>query len=271
MTKKPSSEKKHVKSAVSVWAEFDELGALDNAIARLEEAGAPPNFVCITGKHPHRRGHLYFQLTERTSELERVTRLNRALGEALNGDHVFNFDRVMRLPGTVAWPIPSKPGRVPELTRLVRQGIRDERYSLEELEALFGSIAPAGRHDAEPVATPVQSSNDRAVAWARAALVEEVAQVTTAAPHTGNITLARSAFKIGQLVGANLLCREEAEVALLAAGLSRGLTRSECKATISRQLTEGARTPRYPEPLPAAANEPGAVVHEPLSAGALRL
>jgi putative DNA primase/helicase len=248
MKREGRSKKKHVEFAVSVWADFDEPGTLDDALVRLQAAGAPPNFVTITGEHPHRRGHVYFQLAERTYDLERVTRLNRALATPFNGDHVFNIDRLMRFPASVAWPIPGKPDRVPEVTHLVHQGTRDERYSIDELEALLSAFAPTVPDTQKrAAAVPVQSADDRAIAWARAALNEEVSLVATAVPTTRNITLIRGAYKIGQLVGAGFLDRQEAEVALLAAGLSSGLTRSECVARISRQLSEGERNPRYPD------------------------
>ncbi len=81
-------------------------------------------------------------------------------------------------------------------------------------------------------------------AWARGALRRERALVAAAAPGTGNTTLNRAAFRLGQLAAAGLLDAEEVRGALLAAACGRGTPEREARATVESGLKGGAAKPR---------------------------
>ncbi len=76
------------------------------------------------------------------------------------------------------------------------------------------------------------------------ALAEELQRVRTSAPNTHNDTLNRSAYSLGQLVGAGLLSESEVEQALLSAALDVGQGEGEAIATIRSGLRGGIAKPR---------------------------
>jgi hypothetical protein len=81
-------------------------------------------------------------------------------------------------------------------------------------------------------------------AWAAGALRAECAAVASAARGTGNQTLNRAAFRLGQLVAAGLLDPEQVRARLLAAATGRGTPAREARATIASGLTAAAAKPR---------------------------
>jgi hypothetical protein len=87
------------------------------------------------------------------------------------------------------------------------------------------------------------SGGDRAARYLQAALDGELAQVA-GARETRNNTLNRSAFRLGQLVGAGLGDAAQITDALLAAALTAGLGEREARATIASGLTAGRAHPR---------------------------
>lgn len=126
-------------SCVACWADFDEDGALDRALAKCSELGIPPNIVVLTGEHPHKRGQMWWVLDEPCDELDRHKVVQKNLARILGGDPtVTNPSRIMRICGSVAWPI--KSGRKLEQTRLAEVDQREANYLIEEIErALLSS------------------------------------------------------------------------------------------------------------------------------------
>jgi AAA domain len=87
------------------------------ATARISyrHRGCPPTGVVVTGRHPHVRAQMLWRLETPERDPEVCRRQNRALADALGGDpSVVNPGRVMRLGGSVAWPV--KPDRIVERT-----------------------------------------------------------------------------------------------------------------------------------------------------------
>jgi hypothetical protein len=80
--------------------------------------------------------------------------------------------------------------------------------------------------------------------YAAKAFAEELQRVRTSAPDTHNDTLNRSAYSLGQLVGAGLLNEGEVEQALLGAALDVGQGEGEAIATIRSGLRGGIAKPR---------------------------
>jgi len=106
-----------------------------------------PTLVVVTGREPHTRAQLWWRLDEPVTDTAQWPELLKSMSAAMDADtSVTNPARVMRLAGTVAWPV--KPGRTVELTSIVP--LREpgqSRYTMEALSAAFP--APAA-----PVAAP---------------------------------------------------------------------------------------------------------------------
>ncbi|HET7486660.1 MAG TPA: bifunctional DNA primase/polymerase [Acidimicrobiales bacterium] len=88
-------------------------------------------------------------------------------------------------------------------------------------------------------------------AWAAAALDGEARRVAAAAVGQRNHTLNRSAFVLGQLVGAGHLDAGEVTAVLHQAAGAAGLGEREAAATVASGLAAGERLPRHPAPRPA--------------------
>ncbi|MFJ6726033.1 bifunctional DNA primase/polymerase [Streptomyces sp. NPDC091281] len=82
---------------------------------------------------------------------------------------------------------------------------------------------------------------------ALAALESECAVVATAPDHQRNITLNRSAFKVGRFVAWGDLPRHVVEDAFQGAGEAAGLTAAECRSTIRSALDSSLRKIRARE------------------------
>jgi AAA domain len=90
------------------------------ATARISyrHRGCPPTGVVVTGRHPHVRAQMLWRLETPERNPEICRQQNRALADALGGDpSVVNPGRVMRLGGSVAWPV--KPDRIVERTEFL--------------------------------------------------------------------------------------------------------------------------------------------------------
>ena len=88
------------------------------ATINYRHRGCPPTGVVITGRHPHVRAQMLWRLKAPVRDAGDCRRQNLALAEALGGDtSVVNPSRVMRLGGSIAWPV--KQGRVIERTEFL--------------------------------------------------------------------------------------------------------------------------------------------------------
>jgi hypothetical protein len=99
--------------------------------------GCPATGVVITGRHPHMRAHMLWRLRAPLRDADACRRQNLALAQALGGDpSVVNPSRVLRLGGSIAWPL--KEGRVIERTEFLdfNDG-RPKQYLAEEIAKAF--------------------------------------------------------------------------------------------------------------------------------------
>jgi Bifunctional DNA primase/polymerase, N-terminal len=103
------------------------------------------------------------------------------------------------------------------------------------------AASPASDH---PEALPVRLRTDDAPAYAAAAVEREARIVAAAPPGQRNHQLNRSAFKLGQLVGAGLLDEETITAALVDAGLAAGPGERKIRSTISSGVRAGMQAPR---------------------------
>jgi hypothetical protein len=104
-----------------------------------------------------------------------------------------------------------------------------------------------GPAPAPPPPAPVPRYLD-AGHWARAALHAELGRVHSAGQGSRNHALNRAAFSLGQLVGAGHLANDVVRDALVAAGLSSGLSSREVRTTVASGLRAGSNLPRHPPP-----------------------
>jgi hypothetical protein len=102
-------------AATANYCDLDDAGAAEAAIARYEHCR--PTLAVITGKHPYLRAQLWWRLEAPERNPLVLREHNLAIARHLDGDtSVVNPSRVMRLAGSVAWPL--KEGRVLEQTCL---------------------------------------------------------------------------------------------------------------------------------------------------------
>lgn len=109
-------------SLTAAYVDLDEPGVASKAREIYGAVG--PTLVVITGQHPHFRAQLWWRLDEPEADPDKSRSLNKHLAVALSGDEtVVNPSRVMRLGGSIAWPV--KPGRVAEVTEVQLLGRPD--------------------------------------------------------------------------------------------------------------------------------------------------
>lgn len=131
----------------AVYTDLDDQGATAAAKDVYGES-AKPTMVVVTGREPHTRAQLWWRLDEPITDPAAWPDLLRGMAKAMGGDpSVCNAGRVMRLAGTVAWPV--KEGRTAtELTAIVPlQRPGQSAYSAGHLASAFppvASSAPGG-------------------------------------------------------------------------------------------------------------------------------
>ncbi|GLW51586.1 hypothetical protein Stsp02_72470 [Streptomyces sp. NBRC 14336] len=105
---------------------------------------------------------------------------------------------------------------------------------------LLSILRPAPARPVGPLRFPAVDGTRAA----RAALEAECKAVAAAPDGVRNVTLNRSAFKVGRFVAWGDLPRHVAEAAFQAAGETAGLTVAECRATVRSALDSSLRTAR---------------------------
>ena len=111
--------------------------------------------------------------------------------------------------------------------------------------------------------SPVATSPERALAYARAALLRELATTETAPESTRYDQGYKSGCALGELVAAGLLPFEATKAALIEASIKSGLTRSKATETVSNGMNKTKCKPRtIPEQLTPHIS-PGNPSHNP--------
>lgn len=123
------------------YVDLDDPGAA--AAAKDIYGSAKPTMVVMTGREPHTRAQLWWRLSEVVTDAAAWPASLRGMAAAMHGDStVTNPGRVMRLAGSIAWPV--KDGRVIERTSIVP--IREPgllQYMPEHLTRLFPPVGEA--------------------------------------------------------------------------------------------------------------------------------
>jgi hypothetical protein len=151
---------RHPNTAPFGRAKDDDASILTAAYVDLDDPGAAtaakdiygalkPTLIVVTGREPHTRAQLWWRLDAPYTDRSQWPELLKGMSIAMGADtSVTNPSRVMRLAGTVAWPV--KPSRVIEQTGIV--SLREpgqSAYSTAVLSAAFPKQA-----DPEPSAAP---------------------------------------------------------------------------------------------------------------------
>jgi hypothetical protein len=244
------TEDRHTICTRWVWADFDDEGALETALARFDAIDAAPNWVTLTGEIPHRRGQCFWRLDD-DAPLEQHRLLLSDICARFGGDKsVVNPGRVMRIAGSLAWPC--KPGRVLERTGALNDHTRHASYSFATLAKTLspgrapGQGAPHGHGAPPPVYRPFEPIRGTD-AYARAVLERELAAVASAGKGTRNMALFRAAARLGELAAAAMVPAETVAAGLLAAAEASGLIRDDgrraAEATIASGLRRGFENP----------------------------
>lgn len=109
--------------------------------AKEKYKNCPPTCIVVTGRHPRKRLQLWWRLHEPDRDLSRARAQNAALAATFDGDRtVVNPSRVMRLAGSVAWPI--KQDRVAELTELHFPKDHPKSYPDGQVQKAFPPTVP---------------------------------------------------------------------------------------------------------------------------------
>ncbi len=126
--------------APGYWADLDDAEAVRTA--RQKCGRAPANIGVVTGRTPHPRAQLYWRCEEAITDPKALRETNAAIAAALGADPaVVNPGHIMRLPGSIAWPV--KSGRIAELVELQTWNDRPPAYVEGEVVSAFPLDASA--------------------------------------------------------------------------------------------------------------------------------
>lgn len=131
------ASKQHFCASAHFWVDCDNAGDYERLVASCKEHQLQPNLEVITGTQPHLRAQVFFKCASSMTEGKQLERGNTALRDLFGSDNVQNYDRLMRVAGTISYPKPEKVARgyVTELTT-VRSSVNAPDYSVEKLCSL---------------------------------------------------------------------------------------------------------------------------------------
>ena len=137
-----------------IWSDIDTQEQMDRA--KSVQSMLRPNASIITGTLPHMRVQNWFKASEPIVNASLVLSMNKRLHRLYGGDPaVVNPTRLMRLPGTIAWPW-KKDRTIPELTAFVRPPPSDPRPASYPLSMLTSQL-PADEA-AQPAAKTAEAT-----------------------------------------------------------------------------------------------------------------
>jgi len=122
-------------AATSLWIDIDEQAAAEKLVERFSRC--PPTTIVVTGRAPHIRVQCWWRLDEPIRDPDQLRAQVAGLAAHFDGDpSVVNPGRVMRLAGSIAWPL--KPGRTRERTEISkRQGLAVVPYMMQTLARYY--------------------------------------------------------------------------------------------------------------------------------------
>jgi hypothetical protein len=142
----------------AAYIDLDDEGSVSFAQELYKDKKVKPTLVVVTGRAPHTRAQLWWRLDEPATDPEQWSALIKGMAASLRGDPtVSNPSRVMRLAGTIAWPV--KEGRTVEMTQIVPLTEPGQRcYAFSHLAALFPPIYTVGGMSRPAQSPPVSGA-----------------------------------------------------------------------------------------------------------------
>lgn len=159
---------RHPDTAPFSRAQDRDAWALTCAYVDLDDPGAAtaakdiygldkPTMVIVTGRAPHTRAQMWWRLEEPITNTEWWPGLLRGFATKLNGDStVTNPSRVMRLAGSIAWPV--KQCRTVELTTIAP--LREPGAAFYAADHLARVFTPVEAQAAHAVPQPLQHTTN---------------------------------------------------------------------------------------------------------------
>ena len=173
-----------------VYVDLDDEGAAP--AAKLAYGADVPTLAVVTGRSPYMRAQLWWRLNTPLTDHAAWEAQLRGIATKLNGDtSVCNPSRVMRLAGSIAWPV--KEGRTIERTELIPIKNIKSAYAASDVARLFPPAAATavgeidtGRvvRDVDPLGTVglVRDGREKYMANTVLALLREFLGENGAAP-----------------------------------------------------------------------------------------
>ena len=120
-----------------LWTDHDDEASFCAAFDLAAKMGLAPSFSVQTGSFPSLRGHLWWKLDTICHDLDAHRIVQRSMARVFRGDtSVINPSRLMRLPGSIAWP--TKPGRLAEITKIhAGSPHSDAIYALKDFDKVI--------------------------------------------------------------------------------------------------------------------------------------
>lgn len=167
----------HFLQAPGAHIDHDDAGSVEKL--RTHALAIRPAYLVITGRDPEVRGQTFWPVDDPITDPAIVRELNSRLAQHFEGDPaVVNPTRLMRLPGSIAWPV--KKGRTQtEITQLLWP--TEQRLQRVDADALLAMLRQIGTPE-----LPEQSQ--------QATETEENSATSREVTHTGTLKLPETPF-----------------------------------------------------------------------------
>lgn len=247
----------HFHAAPFAWADIDD-DVVTAAIARCREVGAMPHMTIVTGRHPFTRAQMWWRLAEASRDPAEHRAVCVAIQRALGGDAaVVNPGRIMRIGGSVAWPV--KEGRVLERTEThvpadSRPSAYWPRWIAERFQEPLPLLpppakAPEGPQAATTAAAIARPGTAQGLAIGSFSVAEALAEIRSGKGWHDNVV---------RLV-AHWIARglADAEILALAEGITLpGFTVDQTRRDLVRMIDGARRKWNVPNPTHAVEDKP---------------
>lgn len=143
----------------AAYVDLDDPGAATSA--KEIYGKAKPTFIVVTGNSPHTRAQMWWKLDEPLTDPALWSSLLRGMAAAMKGDStVTNPARVMRLAGSIAWPV--KEGRKTEITNIGQ--LREPGQSVYAYGHMASLFPPIGSIASSPAPAATKTTNSLGLA-----------------------------------------------------------------------------------------------------------
>lgn len=184
---------KHVVQAPGTWIDFDSPEH-EEAFRNIEPLHIRPNSQSITGTKPCLRSHRNLRFSEPLADQNMIREVNHRFHLLYGGDPIMNPSRVLRLPGTINWPMKKGkivPGRQEELVMWRRVDGTPSTYPIGSV------LAQLPKLDAAPIAPAVTVVDAVASATGRKSVAELRATLRSSEPGRHDALLRLTAHYVG--------------------------------------------------------------------------